>query len=381
MLLSLLACAGTKVVQEPNDNKAWTVSIAATFSDAAPWHLRGRVETAPARFFRDGSQSVLVRLMDFEEAPSPEGPWLRAGLDGRSVEMRRFETGEILDLAGLHHVAGAPRHGDVIDLLYVALSPSPPRMSEGDKALRRSAWPFLLRKNVGWRQALVATWTHHGGEGNGPTRRVKLSYDGTLEGTGEDSRFEHSFTVKGDASGEVVVDGAGHVLAHTLDWSRTIVRTGGIQRQQTQTFQLSLEAAEAGVWMAPEPRFASDDAPLTNYLDPQDVHDALIPQLTAFETCYTHSGAAGRTEVGEVFIDFTISPDGSVRNGTVRDSRSGFDELDDCLAETANTLRFPAHDEEPMNVGYPLVWRQSALQAYPMVFVQDRPVGELFLRP
>ena len=183
MLFSLLACAGTQVVQEPNDNKAWTVSIAATFSDAEPWHLRGRVETAPARSFRDGSESVLVRLVDFEEAPSGEGPWVRAGLDGRSVEMRRFDTGEILDLAGLHHITGAPRHGDVIDLLYVALSPSPPRIGNGEKALRRSAWPFLLRKNVGWRQALVATWTHHGSEGNGSARRVRLSYDGTLEGT------------------------------------------------------------------------------------------------------------------------------------------------------------------------------------------------------
>ncbi len=381
MLLLLLACPTATLPSAPT-GEAWTLALSSHFEESGrslDWHLRGRIEAMPARGFRDGSTSVLVRFVDLEEAPSAQGPWVRAGLDGRSVEMRRFENGEILDLAQVEHLAGPPRHGDVLDWIFAAISPSPPRVASGESAYRRSSWPFLLRKDVGWRQALQATWTNQGFQGAGSARTALLDYEGTLEGSGFDERLDRRYQVSGSAQGRVLLQASnGNTLHHELHWSRTV---DFVDDQQLQVFDLVLEAAVPGAWSAPVPREAGDDIPLGNYLDPQDVHDALIPQLAVFQPCYEHSGAAGRTEVGEVFLDFTIAPNGSVRDGTIRDSRSGFPALDACLAEKSAELSFPGHDEEPLMVGYPLVWRQSALQPYPMVFVKDRAVGELFVMP
>ena len=372
------------MVAEPTLAEAWTLSVAADFTgvgDDRSWHVRGRIESAPGRVFRDGSTGYLVHFVDLEQADSPNGPWLRAGLDGRSVEMRRFEGGEILDLAQLHHLSGAPRHGDVLDVVFPGLVPSPPSMGAGDTAYRRTAWPFVLRKGVGWRQGLLATWTNLGVEGVGEGRTARLSYEGKLEGTGDDDRHEQRFLITGTASGEVEIEVAtGRLLRHELDWTRQVAvtsPTGSVD--QEQHFRITLETTEPSSRAAPTPRTDRDDRPFGNYMEPQDVHDALVPQIGVFESCYSHSGAAGRTEVGEVFVDFTIAPDGSVRDGIVRDSRSEFPELDACLAGTTASLKFPGHDEEPLRVGYPLVWRESALQAYPMVFVEDRPVGELLV--
>ena len=372
------------MVAEPTRTEAWTLSLAADFTGVGEdrsWHLRGRIESDPGRVFRDGSTGYLVRFVDLEESTTAEGPWLRAGLDGRSVEMRRFAGGEILDLAQLHHLSGAPRHGDVADVVFPGLVPSPPSIGAGDTRYRRTAWPYVLRKGVGWRQGLLATWTNEGVEGVGEGRTARLSYEGKLEGTGDDDRYEQSFAVTGTASGEVEVEVAtGKLLRHQLDWTRKVALTSPSgEANQTQHFVITLEATEPTARAAPTPRTDRDDRPFGNYMEPQDVHDALVPQIGVFESCYAHSGAAGHTEVGEVFLDFTIAPDGTVRDGVVRDSRSGFPKLDACLAETTASLHFPGHDEEPLRVGYPLVWRESALQVYPMVFVKDRPVGELLV--
>ena len=381
MLVLILGC-GPLHLPEETTSAAWALRVTSHFEQAGvsrDWFLRGRIETVPARHFQDGSQSVLLRFVNLEEAPTAEGPWLRAGLDGRSVEMRRFDDGQILDLAELHHVAGEPRHGDVLDLLFPALSPSPPFIAGGESHFRRSAWPFLLRKNVGWRSALLATWENRGFDGAGASRTAHLVYEGTLEARGGDERFDVQYKADGLASGSVLLETTtGRVLRHELHWERTV--QAGSQQQQ-QTFDVLLEATTPSEWLAPIPRMDDDAAPFGNYLEPQDVHNALIPQLTLFEPCYHHSGAAGRTEVGEAILEFSIAPDGSVREATIRDSRSGFPELDACLAETAAVLSFPAHDEEPLRVAYPMLWKHSSLQPYPMVFVQDRPVGQLFVMP
>ncbi len=381
MLILILACAPIQLPEE-TATSAWTLRIASHFEQSGAsrdWHLRGRLEAAPARHFRDGSHSTLLRFVNIEEAPTAEGPWLRAGLDGRSVEMRRFDDGQILDLAELHHLAGDPRHGDVLDLIFPALSPSPPAIGGGESKFSRSSWPFLLRKNVGWRSSLLATWQNQGFEGAGASRTAQLEYEGTLEATGRDDRFDLEYRAEGRASGSVLLETAtGSLLRHELHWQRT-VQAGS--QQQEQSFELLLEATEASEWLGPTPRGGDDGTPLGNYLEPQDVHNALIPQLDLFETCYQHSGAAGRTEVGESFLEFSISPDGSVGEASIRDSRTGFPDLDACVAETAQQLSFPAHDEEPLHVAYPMLWMQSAIRPYPMVFVEERPVGQLFVMP
>lgn len=121
-----------------------------------------------------------------------------------------------------------------------------------------------------------------------------------------------------------------------------------------------------------------DAQPLGRYLTLEEIHDGLVAALPTFAECYTHSGARGRVEVGEVFVDFTIGPDGAVTEAAIRDSRSGVPDLDACLRERMLTVTFRPHDEEPVHVGYPFVFREGALLPYPMVFVKERDVGLMF---
>lgn len=133
-----------------------------------------------------------------------------------------------------------------------------------------------------------------------------------------------------------------------------------------------------GLGLAAESAAERDAQPLGSYLTLQEIHAGIIASLPSFAECYEHSGARGRVEVGEVFVDFTIAPDGLVSDATIRDSRSGIADLDACLRERMLTLTFRPHDEEPVVVGYPFVFREGSLLPYPMVFVKERDVGILF---
>lgn len=125
---------------------------------------------------------------------------------------------------------------------------------------------------------------------------------------------------------------------------------------------------------------ATDAAELDLYLKTPEIHALMMEQLEPFKECYAYSSAAGRVTVGEVFVNFTIAPDGKAQGAYIHASKSGLEDLDACLVDKANTLTFRAHDEEPIAVGYPFVFMDASLQPYPMIFVKERPIELLWLR-
>jgi hypothetical protein len=347
-------------------------------------HLRGELRRTPTRTFRDGSRGWMVRFEDVEQAASLDGPWIEAGLSGRSVELRTFSSGEILAIRDVEHVAGPGRYGDVVDVLFPALSPVVPDLEPGDQAWRRSAWPLVIGSKRAWQNALVATWTHQGREAG----QVLLSYAGGLEGKGQDARVDARLTQSGTASGEMRLRAADlRLLQHELDWTRVVQVDYGerLQLTQTQDFDgvLELIGEEPGPTLAVRggPPTAEDDAaPTGRYLSSAEVHGMLLEQLPQVGACYDNSSEArARTELGEVYVNWRIAPDGSVRDAHVHESRSGLPALDACLVEQVGQLRFRAHDEAPIDIGFPFVYREAALQPYPMVFVKDRSLHPLFV--
>ena len=124
---------------------------------------------------------------------------------------------------------------------------------------------------------------------------------------------------------------------------------------------------------------ATDAAGLDLYLETPEIHALMMEQLERFEACYADATAAGQVTVGEVFVNFTIAPNGKAQGASIHASKSGLKELDDCLLDQANTLEFRAHDEEPLQVGYPFVFMDAVLQPYPMIFIEERPMELLWL--
>jgi hypothetical protein len=125
---------------------------------------------------------------------------------------------------------------------------------------------------------------------------------------------------------------------------------------------------------------ATDAEELELYLSTPEIHAMMMEQIPRFEQCYAYSSAAGRVTVGEVFVNFTIASDGKAQGAYIHATKSGLEDLDACLLDQANTLEFRAHDEEPLEVGYPFVFMDAVMQPYPMIFVKERPIELLWLR-
>ena len=121
------------------------------------------------------------------------------------------------------------------------------------------------------------------------------------------------------------------------------------------------------------------DAPTGRYTTAAEIHGQLMEQLEVLGTCYEHSTEArARTELGDVYLVWTIRPDGSVSDARIHESHSGLPELDACLVDAAGALRFEAHDEPRLQVGYPMIWLDATVQPFPMVYVEERPLDLLF---
>ncbi|HJN73621.1 MAG TPA: hypothetical protein QGF58_06770 [Myxococcota bacterium] len=210
-------------------------------------HLRGHLLLVTTRAFRDGSEGDMLRFESLEHAPSAEGPWVRSELSGMSVELRVFDTGEILAVRDAEHLAGAPRHGEVFDVLLPALSPVVPAVRPGDESWRRTSWPFEVGYQRGWRNNLTALWKNEGIEDVELGRSAHLSYAGQLEGEGSDARMEAEVTIGGEVAGEVWMRTSdARLVRHELDWTRTVHASysSGVELEQAQHFVVSARLVE-----------------------------------------------------------------------------------------------------------------------------------------
>lgn len=240
-LLSLLACGPGVSLSgvDPHPTYLYAFELTGDFSTSArgpggqplpeaeglpdrQLRLRGEVEIHYARGFRDGSEGHLVRFHEVQRAEG-EGPWEESSLGGRSVELRVFDGGEILDAYELEHISGPGRDGDLFDLLLPTLSPVVPRMPKGEEAWLRASWPFGVGKTRQLRTMLNAEYRNEEILNLPQGRSVRLSYAGTLEGRGRESEGPASLSLAGEASGEVFMRiSDAQMVQHDFEWTRTL---------------------------------------------------------------------------------------------------------------------------------------------------------------
>ena len=262
MLFLLLACAATPdPIAVPEAPPVWRfelaadyqtegvdaegqpIAVLAPYAEQREW-LRGSLSRSYARRYQDDSQGWVVRFGLVESAPAAEGPWTRTELSGKSVELRGFDNGEVLALRGAEHLAGAPRYGEVLDFVFVGISPTVPDLKEGESGWRRQNWPFLVAKQRRMHSTLHAEWTAT----ERSPQRVVLDYKGKLEGRGLDTPAQATMVLSGQAQGQVVMRVSDVSMEkHTLDWTRVMAvdyAGSGAKVSQTQHFVGSFQRSE-----------------------------------------------------------------------------------------------------------------------------------------
>jgi hypothetical protein len=189
------------LVVVPNERRV-TIHVDANFHTVAtrgseriaslePWTdtacaLDTTISVTPTRTFRDGSLGSVLR---FETATlqTRDGAPLPLELEGRTVELRRFADGEILDVDFAEHVIASDRLLGVFDLLLPLVSPFPPDLpKDHGKVHRLLVWPVLDEERHGWYQRAETDWVLAGVEPFGKGQANRLEYEGPWTGEGKD---------------------------------------------------------------------------------------------------------------------------------------------------------------------------------------------------
>ena len=204
-------------------------------SSLDPWMdtactLDTTISLTPTRAFRDGSLGSVLR---FEQATlkTRDGAPLPLQLEGRTVELRRFPDGEILDVDLAEHVIGSDRLLGVFDLLFPLVSPFPPDLPKnGVKVHRAIVWPVLDEARNGWYQRAETDWTLAGTEKVGDREAQRLEYDGPWTGQGKDpvGTVPVALSSRGHAAGVLWYDADTlDLLAQEFHWRREVSWTAG----------------------------------------------------------------------------------------------------------------------------------------------------------
>ena len=165
-------------------------------------------------------------------------------LSGRTAELRTFPNGEILDIGWGHRVAGAGRYLDVFEVIYPAISPTPPSLDEAEEGRRRIIWPFRDHGTLRWDNAVEALWTNQGARVRGDEKAWSIHYEGPWTTMGQERSRPSLARYRGDGhgSGTVEIDVAsGRLLSHEFEWSRTAVVSMVRTLEQTQAFVGTVE--------------------------------------------------------------------------------------------------------------------------------------------
>ena len=258
MLMTLLACLPKQGALNASPERRYAIELFAEFDtrgvgvdlsglERQEVHLRGEAVRVNTRTFTDGSHGDMLRFTRLEQASDAGGPWVADELSGLSVELRVFDSGEILRVGDAEHLAGAPRHGEVFDVLLPAISPMVPAVAPGEQSYRRTTWPFEVARERGWRNELVLLYTNQGVEDGPLGRTARLDYTGELAGEGSDRRMEAEVALDGSAEGTVwmrTTDAA--LLRHELDWTREVHATygSGAELVQVQHFVATIQLVE-----------------------------------------------------------------------------------------------------------------------------------------
>ncbi len=183
------------------------------------------ISLTPNRSFRDGSLGSVLR---FEEATlkTRDGTPLPLTLQGRTVELRRFPDGEILDVDLAEHVMASDRLLGVFDLLFPLSSPFPPDLPKDRVPVHRVLlWPVLDDQRNGWYQRVESDWTLAGTESVGDRQAHRLEYEGPWTGEGKDpiGTVPVGLRARGHASGVLWYDATTlDLIAQEFHWRRQV---------------------------------------------------------------------------------------------------------------------------------------------------------------
>jgi hypothetical protein len=195
----------------------------------------------PIRQFRDGSYGRLIHV-DSAQMQHGQGEvqsQVALELVGRTVELRTFADGEILDISWGEMVAGQHRYLDVFEVVFPAISPSAPSISEGQTVKRRIIWPFREAGRLRWDNIVDAVWQNHGRTMVGQTDAWKLSYTGPwgTEGKSRRTVLSQTFNATGVAEGTLHFEPrSADLVDHRFSWQREVVVSGdaGVVTQQQE---------------------------------------------------------------------------------------------------------------------------------------------------
>ena len=171
-------------------------------------------------------------------------------LEGRSMRMRRFDSGEILAVLDASHVLGADRQLEVVDLILPVLSPKVPALRRGDRVTWNTRWPLELGDDRQQLGMLRLTWSLVGVERVGGEPCWRVTYEGdwqTRIGQRAGPRpVEGVLEGVGTATGEAWISKrTGAVERHRFDWTRQVdvpaADGTATAISQTQRFSGSLE--------------------------------------------------------------------------------------------------------------------------------------------
>ncbi len=116
------------------------------------------------------------------------------------------------------------------------------------------------------------------------------------------------------------------------------------------------------------------------YLTVGEARDVLHGANGDFGLCFAEH--AGAREPGDVNLKFTVARDGRPLSVRVEIDEA-FAELGVCLEGVADRLVYDAHDGDPMDLAYPIVFvrddRGPRTVPYPIVFVRPRERTFLFV--
>jgi len=207
--------------------------------------LRLRVE--PTRKFRDGSYGRLIYVdgASLERVNESEDVPVANDLVGRTVELRTFSDGEILDISWIEKLAGQGRYLDAFEVIFPAISPSAPTISEGETVKQRIIWPFRNANEMRWDNTIDAVWSNHGTVQVGEVDAWKLSYEGAwgTEGKTRRSVPSQEWRARGESKGTVHYERkTSDLIEHHLEWHRLVsVEGAGDTLNQEQRFEGHVE--------------------------------------------------------------------------------------------------------------------------------------------
>lgn len=231
VLLGLSGCAKYGGPSTGAPPEAWSVALEVQSSlvraDGQPLGpaLAPLAETEESRRFSvqggarwthdDGSRSTRLRF-------AGEGD----PLDGRVVDMRHFESGEILALSWLGQAAGPGPAIDVLSPVFALISPKVPLVRKGRPARMITAWPVEVGPDRKITERIRTTWTEVGQRRVLDRPTLELRYEGEWETAGEDAGHRPAVGVeaRGSVAGSLWLDVRDmSVVAHDFTWDRRLV--------------------------------------------------------------------------------------------------------------------------------------------------------------